>query len=35
MLERHKLDCSKLWITQPPEEFRFLEQNSSQIKTIE
>ena len=35
MLERHLLNCSKLRITQPPEEFRFLEQNSSQIKTIE
>ena len=34
MLECHKLDYSYLWMTKHPEEFQFVENNSSQIKTI-
>lgn len=34
MLERHKLDCVRLWMTKTPERFAFVENNSSQIKTI-
>ncbi len=32
MLERHKLDCSKLWTTKVPSSYMFLKQNVSQIK---
>lgn len=32
MLERHALDYSKLWITNTPDAFRFIERNSSLIK---
>lgn len=32
MLERHALDCSKLWVTRAPKAFEFIEYNSSQIK---
>lgn len=32
MLERHTLDCSKLWITRTPDAFEFVELNSSQVK---
>lgn len=34
MLERHKLDYARLWMTQTPEAFAFVKNNSSQIKTI-
>ena len=34
MLERHKLDCARLWMTKAPEAFSFVENNSSQIKTL-
>ena len=34
MLERHKLDCARLWMTKTPEAFSFVENNSSQIKTL-
>ena len=34
MLERHKLDYAHLWMTKTPEAFSFVENNSSQIKTL-
>ena len=34
MLERHKLDYARLWMTKTPEAFSFVENNSSQIKTL-
>ena len=34
MLERHKLDYAQLWMTKTPEAFSFVENNSSQIKTL-
>ena len=34
MLERHALDCSKLWITRVPKAFEFVEYNCSHIKTV-
>ncbi len=34
MLDRHKLDCSRLWMTKTPETFSFIDNNSSQIKII-
>ena len=34
MLERHKLDYTRLWMTKTPEAFSFVENNSSQIKTL-
>lgn len=34
MLERHKLDVTRLWMTKTPEVFAFVEKNASQIKTI-
>lgn len=32
-LKRHKFDIKKLWIKNPPREFRFAKQNSEMIKT--
>ena len=34
MLERHKLDYTRLWMTKTPEAFSFVENNSSRIKTL-
>ena len=34
MLERYKLDYARLWMTKTPEAFSFVENNSSQIKTL-
>ena len=34
MLERHKLDYARLWMTKTPEAFNFVENNSFQIKTL-
>ena len=34
MLERHKLDYARLWMTKTPEAFKFVENNSFQIKTL-
>lgn len=34
MLERHKLDYARLWMTKTPEVFNFVENNSFQIKTL-
>ena len=34
MLERHKLDCKRLWTTKVPEEYHFVKSNSYQVKTI-
>jgi len=32
LLERHQIDVSKLWTTNPPEVFAFVPQNSELIK---
>ena len=34
MLERHKLDYARLWMTKTPEAFSFVENNSFQIKIL-
>ena len=34
MLERHKLDYARLWMTKTPEVFNFVENNSFQIKAL-
>ena len=34
MLEHHKLDYTRLWMTRTPEAFTFVKNNSSHIKTI-
>lgn len=31
MLERHKLDCERLWMTKTPEGFAFVENNCSAV----
>ena len=33
VLDRHCLDVLKLWMTEPPQEFAFIDKNSSEIKT--
>ena len=34
MLERHNLDCKRLWASSVPEAYHFVENNSCQVKTM-
>lgn len=34
MLERHQLDCDRLWMTKTPDAFSFVKNNGAQIKSV-